>query len=82
MPLRPSPSNCCRPRRRGCADDLFGDGRARAGHAGEAYALRSGLWIDRASGTGVAFFATAVEDGSRGRSAFSREEERVARTRR
>jgi CubicO group peptidase (beta-lactamase class C family) len=29
-------------------DDLFGDGRARLGHSGEAYGLRSGLWIDPA----------------------------------
>lgn len=65
----------------GCADDLFGGGRPQAGHAGEAYALRSGLWLDRAEGRGVAFFATAVEDGSRGKSAFSREEERLARGR-
>lgn len=65
--------------RPGCADDLFADGATWIGHAGEAYALRSGLWIDRASGRGVAFFATAVRDGSKGRSAFSREEERLAR---
>ena len=63
----------------GCADDLFGDGAAWSGHAGEAYALRAGLWIDRARGRGVAFFATAVRDGSRGRSAFSVPEERLAR---
>ena len=46
--------------RPGCRDDPFGDGRPRVGHAGEAYGLRSGLWVDRAGGTGVAFFATAV----------------------
>lgn len=63
----------------GCADDLFGDGAAWTGHAGEAYALRAGLWIDRARGRGVAFFATAVRDGSKGRSAFSTAEERLAR---
>lgn len=68
--------------RAGCADDLFGDGVTRTGHAGEAYALRSGLWIDRATGRGVAFFTTAVADGSKGRSAFSREEERLARSKR
>lgn len=65
--------------REGCADDLFGDGRTRVGHAGEAYGLRSGLWIDRARGTGIAFFATATPPDSKGRSAFSREEERLAR---
>lgn len=65
----------------GCRDDLFGDGRERVGHAGEAYGLRSGLWIDRARGTGVAFFATAVPDGAKGRTAFSPAEERLARQR-
>lgn len=43
-----------------CDDPLFGDGAARIGHAGEAYGLRSGLWLDPASGEGVAFFTTAV----------------------
>ena len=62
----------------GCLDDPFGG--ARVGHAGEAYGVRSGLWIDRARGTGVAFFATAVADGDRGgRSAYSRAEERLGR---
>lgn len=63
----------------GCEDDLFGDRRTWVGHAGEAYALRSGLWIDRASGRGVAFFATAVADASKGkRSRYSAEDERLA----
>lgn len=62
----------------GCGDDLFVDGRVRIGHAGEAYGLRSGLWIDRARGTGLAFFATATSPDSKGRSAFSREEEWLA----
>ncbi|MBM3929152.1 MAG: beta-lactamase family protein [Sphingomonadales bacterium] len=63
----------------GCEDDLFGDRRTWVGHAGEAYALRSGLWIDRASGRGVAFFASAVADASKGkRSRYSAEEERLA----
>lgn len=66
----------------GCRDDLFADGRPRVGHAGDAYGLKSGLWLDRAAGAGVAFFATSVPDGSQGRSAFSREEERLARRRR
>lgn len=44
----------------GCKDDPFGDGRARLGHAGEAYGLRSGLWVDPAAGTGVAYVATDV----------------------
>jgi CubicO group peptidase (beta-lactamase class C family) len=62
-----------------CRDDAYGDGRQRIGHAGEAYGLRSGLWIDRARGTGVAFFATAVPDeAEKGkRSAFTQIEERL-----
>jgi len=65
----------------GCRDDLFADGEPRIGHAGEAYGLRSGLWVDRKSGRGVAFFTTAVPDDSfDGRhSAFTRAEERLAR---
>lgn len=46
----------------GCKDDPFGDGHRRLGHAGEAYGLRSGLWIDRRAGTGVAYVATDVPD--------------------
>jgi len=64
--------------REGCADDLFSDSRTRVGHAGDAYGLRSGLWIDRAKGTGVAFFATATASDSKGVTAFTREEERLA----
>jgi hypothetical protein len=41
----------------GCRDDLFGSGRVAAGHAGEAYGLRSGLWIDPKRRVGIAFFA-------------------------
>src|SRR5882757_4997123 len=44
----------------GCRDDPFGDGRRRIGHAGDAYGLKSGLWIDPARGTGIAYFATDV----------------------
>jgi CubicO group peptidase (beta-lactamase class C family) len=67
-------------RARGCRDDPFGDGRPRLGHAGDAYGVRSGLWWDRAAGTGVAYVVTGVADGARGRrSGFSRAEERAAR---
>jgi len=46
------------------------------GHAGDAYGLRSGLWLDRARGTGVAFFVTGLgDDPPRGRSAFRATEE-------
>lgn len=62
-----------------CRDDLFGDGRHRIGHSGNAYGLLSGLWLDRAAGTGVAYFATGVPNDSTGaHSAFSRVEEQGA----
>lgn len=63
-------------RRAGCKSDLFGDGRLRTGHSGSAYGLKSGLWIDRQAGTGLAYFVTAVPPESVGaRSAYSAEEE-------
>ncbi|MBV7266095.1 serine hydrolase domain-containing protein [Erythrobacter ani] len=43
-----------------CEDNLFPDGRIRIGHAGEAYGLRSGLWMDVRAGNGIAYFTTAV----------------------
>ena len=65
----------------GCRDDLFGHGRPRWGHAGDAYGLRSGLWVDPARGTGVAYFATDVAVEASARSAFTPTEERLARGR-
>jgi CubicO group peptidase (beta-lactamase class C family) len=60
-------------------DDPFGDGRPRIGHAGDAYGLRSGLWIDPERGTGIAYFATALgDDPPRGRSAYRAVEEGLA----
>jgi CubicO group peptidase (beta-lactamase class C family) len=63
----------------GCRDGLFG-GRVMIGHAGDAYGLRSGLWVDVATGTGIAFFATGNgEDPPRGsRSAYRAIEEELA----
>lgn len=62
--------------RPGCKSDLFGDGRLRTGHSGDAYGLRSGLWIDLAAGTGLAYFITAVDPAGIGlRSAYGPEEE-------
>jgi CubicO group peptidase (beta-lactamase class C family) len=57
---------------RPCIDNLFEDGRARFGHPGEAYGLRSGLWFDPESGTGLAFFTTVVppRTGAEGESGF------------
>ncbi|HEX2762744.1 MAG TPA: serine hydrolase domain-containing protein [Allosphingosinicella sp.] len=64
----------CRP-----SDDPFGDGRPRRGHAGDAYGLRSGLWIDPATGKGIAYFATGLgDDPPRGRSAYRAIEEWLA----
>lgn len=65
--------------REGCRDDLF-RGRIMFGHAGDAYGVRSGLWIDRATGTGIAYFATGNgDDPPRGRSAYRAIEEQLAR---
>lgn len=67
----------------GCRDDLFDDGRSRIGHSGEAYNLRSGLWLDPKSGRGLAFFTSEVaDDASTGPSGFTRlEEDLIARAR-
>lgn len=63
----------------GCRDDVFGDGRPVVGHAGDAYGLRSGLWIDRHRGTGIAYFATGNgDDPPRGKSAYRAIEEWLA----
>jgi hypothetical protein len=60
-------------------DDPVGDGRTRFGHAGDAYGLKSGLWIDAERGTGIAYFATGIDDaGPRGRSAYWTIEEWLA----
>lgn len=60
----------------GCRDDLFGDGRLRLGHSGDAYGLRSGLWFDLEGGDGIAYFVTQVPEGQKGtRSAYSAAEE-------
>jgi len=40
----------------GCADDV-GKGESWSGHAGDAYGLRSGLWVDMDQGTGITYFA-------------------------
>jgi CubicO group peptidase (beta-lactamase class C family) len=65
--------------RPGCNDALFGPGRAMIGHAGDAYGLRSGLWVDPARGVGIAYFATGNgDDPPRGRTDFRAIEERLA----
>ena len=63
----------------GCNDDLLGGARRLVGHAGEAYNLRSGLWIDRQRGVGIAYFAANNPDPQPpGRSAFRAVEEWLA----
>lgn len=62
-----------------CRDDLFGDGRLMIGHAGAAYRVRSGLWVDPKAGVGIAFFA--ANNGKEppfGRTAFRAVEEWLA----
>lgn len=66
--------------RAGCNDDLFGGGRIMLGHAGDAYGVRSGLWIDPANNFGIAYISTGNgDDPPRGRSAFRAIEEELAR---
>ena len=64
----------------GCRDDLFGHGRPMWGHAGDAYGLRAGFWLDSVRRTGIAFFATTNgDDPPRGRrSAYRLIEEQLA----
>jgi CubicO group peptidase (beta-lactamase class C family) len=56
---------------RGCPDDPGTNGALLIGHAGDAYGLRSGLWIDRTRGRGIAYFVTGVPDDPPDRSEFS-----------
>lgn len=56
----------------GCTDDPEGRGRQWVGHAGDAYGLRSGLWIDRQRGVGIAYFVTGLPAAPPpGRSSFT-----------
>lgn len=67
-------------RSRGCRDDPLGTGRAWLGHAGEAYGLRSGLWVDPSARRGVAYIVTGLDPNPpSGRSAFKAAEERAFR---
>jgi CubicO group peptidase (beta-lactamase class C family) len=64
----------------GCDDDPVGDRHRWVGHAGEAYGLPSGLWINPATGTGVAYYRTGLAaDTAPGRSAFRKAEEQAFR---
>lgn len=62
---------------RSCADDPRGDGRALIGHAGSAYGLLSGLWVDRRAGTGIAYFVTGAGQAPGNRSQFTAIEEQM-----
>jgi CubicO group peptidase (beta-lactamase class C family) len=55
----------------GCPDDPGARGALLVGHAGDAYGLRSGLWLDRKRGRGIAYFVTGVPDDPPERSLFS-----------
>jgi CubicO group peptidase (beta-lactamase class C family) len=46
----------------GCADDMGTLGRTLVGHAGDAYSMKSGIWLDRERGLGIAYFVTAVPE--------------------
>ena len=46
----------------GCADDMGTRGAVLVGHAGDAYGMKSGIWIDRVRGLGIAYFVTGVPD--------------------
>ncbi len=50
------------------------------GHSGEAYALRSGVWYDPKTRTGIAYYATALADTrpETGPTAFTVTEQRMA----
>jgi len=49
-------------RQPGCADDMGSGGAVLTGHAGDAYGMKSGLWIDPERGRGIAYFVTGVAD--------------------
>jgi CubicO group peptidase (beta-lactamase class C family) len=65
----------------GCADDMGTLGATLVGHAGDAYGMKSGIWIDRARGLGIAYFVTGVPDKAQrdDRSAFTAAEARAFR---
>lgn len=60
----------------GCRDNPGLPSGDWVGHSGEAYGLRSGLWWDRKSGRGMAYYTTGLPaDPSKGQSAFTAPEE-------
>ena len=65
----------------GCHDDMGTLGHPLVGHAGDAYGMKSGIWIDRARGLGIAYFVAGGPDNARrdDRSAFTAAEARAFR---
>jgi CubicO group peptidase (beta-lactamase class C family) len=65
----------------GCGDDMGTRGATLVGHAGDAYGLKAGLWLDRARGLGIAYFVTGVPEHAQrdDRSAFTAAEARAFR---
>ena len=64
----------------GCADDPGLPKGEWVGHAGDAYGLRSGLWIDRKRKVGMAYFVTGLPDTpATGKSSFTAPEEEMVR---
>lgn len=62
-------------------DDPFDSCEGWIGHAGDAYGLTSGLWVDPKRGRGLAYLLTgqaAPLDRNRGRSKLTRQEEAMA----
>lgn len=60
-------------------DDPIGGATAASGHAGDAYGMKSGLWVDPVRGRGIAYFATGIAEDARGeRSAYWAIEEWLA----
>ncbi|QJB69157.1 serine hydrolase domain-containing protein [Parasphingorhabdus halotolerans] len=49
-------------RHKRCKDNAFGDNMTYWGHSGEAYSLKSGLWMQPLLGKGTAFFRTEVPE--------------------
>jgi CubicO group peptidase (beta-lactamase class C family) len=65
----------------GCADDMGTRGAVLVGHAGDAYGMKAGIWIDRARGRGIVYFVTGVPDDAKrdDRSVFTAAEARAFR---
>jgi len=67
-------------RGRGCDDDVTGRGRRFVGHSGDAYGVRSGLWLDPATGTGIAYIRTGLPAApAKGRTAWPAAEQAAFR---